>query len=113
MCIISLISIVSLILQSLYCVGRFPAKYERFCAVYVANHLKTRNRRNGIVADVDDTMQCPFVEHYDGYLRDVMANLRRLDGSIETHPQYGPLVNLFALKGTRKYWVKASTPVLG
>jgi hypothetical protein len=113
MCIISLISIVSLILQSLCCVGRFPAKYERFCAVYVANYLKTRNRRNGIVADVDNTRQCPFVEHYDGYLHDVMANLRRLDGSIETHPQYCPPVNLFAPKGTRKYWMKASTPVLG
>ncbi len=55
MCVILLVSIVSLILQSLCYVGRFPAKYERFCAVYVANHLKTRNRRNGIVADVDDT----------------------------------------------------------
>jgi hypothetical protein len=46
-------------------------------------------------------------------LHDVVANLRRLDGSIETHPQYGAPVNLFAPKGTRKYWVKASTPVLG
>jgi hypothetical protein len=88
MCIISLISIVCLILQSFCCVGRFPAKYESFCAVYVANHLKTRNRRNGIVADVDDTRQCTFVGHYDGYLHDVMAILRGLDGSIETHPQY-------------------------
>jgi hypothetical protein len=46
-------------------------------------------------------------------LHDVLANLRRLDGSIEPHPQYGAPVNLFAPKGTRKYWVKASTPVLG
>ena len=70
-----------------------------------------------MVADVDDTRQCPFVEHYDGNLHDVLANLRRLDGSIETHQQYGPPVKLFAPKGTRnldrKYWVKASTPVLG
>ena len=43
----------------------------------------------------------------------IMVNLRRLDGNIETHPQYGAPVNLFAPKGTRKYWVKASTPVLG
>jgi hypothetical protein len=82
-------------------------------ALNVANHLKTKNRRHRVVADVDDTRQCPFVEHYDGNLHDVLANLRRLDGSIEMHPQYGPPVNLFALKGTRKYWVKASTPVLG
>jgi hypothetical protein len=66
-----------------------------------------------MVADADDTRQCPFVEHYDGYLHDVMANLRRLDGGIATHSQYGPPVNLFSPKGTRKYWVKASTPVLG
>jgi hypothetical protein len=46
-------------------------------------------------------------------LHDVMANLRHLNGSIDTHAQYGPPVNLFAPKGTRKYWVKASTPVLG
>ena len=63
--------------------------------------------------EVDDGKQCPFVEHYDGHLHDVLANLRRLDGNIETHPQYGAPVNLFAPKGTRKYWVKASTPVLG
>ncbi len=117
MCTISLISIISLILQSLCLVGRFSPKYERFCALYVANHVKTRNRRHGVVADVDDTRQCPFVEHYDGNLHDVLANVRRLDGSIETHSQYGgyygPPVNLFAPKGTRKYWVKASTPVLG
>ena len=79
----------------------------------MANHEKTRNRRRGVVADIDDSRQCPFVEHYDGNLHDVLANLRRLDGNIETHPQYGPPVNLFAPKGTRKYWVKASTPVLG
>ena len=66
-----------------------------------------------MVADADDTRQCPFVEHYDGNLHDVMANLRRLDGGIATHQQYGPPVNLFSPKGTRKYWVKASTPVLG
>ena len=63
MCTMSLISIISLILRLLCSVGRFPSKYERFCAVYVANHVKTRNRRHGVVADVDDTRQCPLVEH--------------------------------------------------
>jgi hypothetical protein len=66
-----------------------------------------------VKTDIDDAKQCPFVEHYDGFLHDVLANLRRLDGSIEPHPQYGAPVNLFAPKGTRKYWVKSSTPVLG
>ena len=73
--------------------------------LYVANHMKTKNRRHGVVDDVDNTRQCPFVEHYDGNLHDVLANSRRLNG--------GPPVNLFAPKGARKYWVKASTPVLG
>ena len=75
--------------------------------------MKTRNRRQGIVSEADDTRQCPFLEHYDGNLHDALANMRRLDGSIDPHPQYGPPVNFFAPKGTRKYWVKASTPVLG
>ena len=99
----SLISIISLILRLLCSVGRFPSKYERFRALYVANHVKTRNRRQGVVADVDDTRQCPFVEHYDGNLHDVLANLCRLDGSIETHPLYCPPVHLFAPKGTRNW----------
>ncbi len=29
------------------------------------------------------------------------------------HPVYGPPVNLFAPKDPRKYWIRASTPVLG
>ena len=104
-----------IILQSVCRVGRFPAKYERFCALYMPNHLKSKNKRNGSYVQIDDSKQCPFatVEYYDGFLHDLLANLRRLDGNIETHPQYGVLVDLFAPKGKRKYWVKASTPVLG
>ncbi len=77
------------------------------------SHLKSRNKRNGVDVPVDESKQCPFVEHYDGHLHDVLANISRLDGTIETHPQYCVQVNLFAPKGKRKYWVKASTPVLG
>ena len=77
------------------------------------NHLKSKNKRNGVEVVVDESKQCPFAEHYDGHLHDVLANMRRLDGTIETHAQYGVPVNLFAPKGKRKYWVKASTPVLG
>ncbi len=94
-------------------VGRFPAKYERFCAKYVPNNEKSKNKRNKKEVDIDDTRQCPFGEHYDGTTHDFLSNLRRIDGSIETHAQFGPPVNLFAPKGARKYWVKASTPVLG
>ena len=65
------------------------------------------------MVEVDDTKQCPSDEHYDSNTHDGLANLRRLDGNIETHPQYGISVNLFAAAGKRKYWVKTSTPALG
>jgi hypothetical protein len=80
--------------------------------LYVPN-LKIKKTRNGVEVVVDDGKQCPFVEHYDGHLHDVLVNMRRLDGNIEMHPRYGVPVNLFAPKGKRKYWVKASTSVLG
>ncbi len=54
--------------------------------------------------------------HYDNSLsnlHDVLSNLRRVDGSVPVHPQYGPPVNIFAPKDSRKYWVRASTSVLG
>ncbi len=79
----------------------------------MSNYLKSQNKENGVEAVVGDGKQCPFVEHYDGDLHDFLANMRLLDGNIETHPQYRVPVNLFAPKGKRKYWVKASTPVLG
>ena len=113
MCNISIIAFISIILLSVRYVGRFPAKYERFCAIYVPNYVKSKNRRSEVMAEVDDTKQCPLSEHYDGNTHDVLANLRRLDGNIETHAQYGVPVNLFAPAGKRKYWVKASTPALG
>jgi len=50
---------------------------------------------------------------YDPDIHDALANLRRLDGSIPVHDKYGPPVNFFAPSGSRKYWVKQSTPVLG
>ena len=51
--------------------------------------MKNRNRRNGVKVDVDDTRQCPFVKPFDGFLHDVLTGLRRLDGNIKTHLQYG------------------------
>ena len=50
---------------------------------------------------------------YDPDIHDALSNLRRLDGSIPVHDKYGPPVNFFAPSGSRKYWVKQSTPVLG
>jgi hypothetical protein len=79
----------------------------------VPNNIKTKNRRNGVPLEIDESKMCPFAEHYDADLHDFVSNLRRVDGSLPLHPQYGPSVNIFAPKGSRKYWVRASTPVLG
>ena len=57
---------------------------------------------------IDESKMCPFAEQYDADLHDFVSNLRRVDGSIAVHPQYGPPVNIFSPKGTRKYWVRAS-----
>ena len=114
--IISIILIISLIFC---CVsGRFLFKYEHFCAVFVANHIKTRNRRSGVPSrgdKDDDSKMCPFgcADHYDDDIHDALANMRRLDGSPAPHEKYGPPVNFFAPKGSRKYWISKRTPILG
>ncbi len=61
-CIISLISIILIILQLMCYVGRFPAKYECFCVLYVPNHLKSKNKRNREEVVVGESKQCPCVE---------------------------------------------------
>ena len=114
--IISVILVISLIFC---CVsGRFPLKYEHFCAVFVANHIKTRNRRSGLPSRCDkddDSKMCPFgnADNYDADIHDALANMRRLDGSPAPHDKYGPPVNFFAPKGSRKYWISKRTPILG
>jgi hypothetical protein len=109
---ISLFVIIYLI-SYLFCYfGRFPIKYERFGAHYIPNNLKIKNRRSGVPLEIDESKMCPFVELYDADLYDFLSNLRRVDGSLPVHPLYGPTVNLFAPKDSRKYWIRASTPVL-
>ena len=98
--------------------GRFPSKFERFCAVFVANHVKTKNSRSGLPprGEHDDAAKsCPFnsANHFDADIHDALANMRRLDGSPLPHERYGPPVNFFAAKGCRKYWITKETPVLG
>ncbi len=77
-------------------------------------------RQAGAIRDAAATAPAPAIANaYDdtddagGGAHDFVSNLRRVDGSIPVHPQYGPPVNIFSPKGTRKYWVGASTPVLG
>ena len=60
--------------------------------------MKTKIRRSGVPIDIDESKMCPFAELYDADLHDFLSNLRRVDGSLPVHPQYGPPVNLFAPK---------------
>lgn len=92
---------------------RFPAKFERFNAMFVPNYQKTKAKAQGIEVALDDSKTCPLATHYDGDIHDALANMRRLDGSIPRSEKYGQSVNFFTEKGTRKYWVKASTPPFG
>ena len=91
----------------------FPARFLRFGPLHTPNHLKTKAKRNDQAIGVDDGKSCPLQHMYDPDIHDALANLRRLDGSIPVHDKYGPPVNFFAPSGSRKYWVKQSTPVLG
>jgi hypothetical protein len=71
----------------------------------ITNNLKTRNRRSGVPLEIDESKMCQFAEQYDADLHDFWSNLRRVDGSLPVHPLYGPPVNIFAPKDSRKYWV--------
>ena len=84
-----------------------------FTAVYVPNHIKSRKRRHGDANDPDDLKTNPMSEHYDPNLHDLLANMRRLDGTLPPHDKFGPPVNLIAPKGSRKYWIKSSTSAFG
>ncbi len=72
-----------------------------------------KKRRSGVPLEIVESKMCPFAEQYDADLHDFLSNLRRVDSSLPVHPQYGPPVNIFAPKDSFKYWVRASTPVLG
>ena len=117
---LKLIISVILIISRIFCClsGRFPLKYDHFCSVFVANHIKTKNKGKGLHArgdKDDDSKMCPFgsADYYDADIHDALANMRRLDGSPLPHEKYGPPVNFFAPKGSRKYWITKKTPILG
>ena len=95
-------------------IGSFPDKrFDRFRPIYYPPRQKQKMKKHDIPAPVDASKMCPMEVYYDGDIHDAVANLRRLDGTIPVHPQYGVPVNFFSLKGSRKYWTKASTPELG
>jgi hypothetical protein len=92
----------------------FPDKrFDRFGPIYYPPHQKQKKKKNDIPAPVEASKMCPMEVYYDGDIHDAVANLRKLDGTIPVHHQYGVPVNFFAPKGSRKYWTKVSTPELG
>ncbi len=95
------------------CFYRFPHKYTRFTAVFVPNHIKSRKRRHGDTSEPDAFKTNPMSDHYDPNIHDALSNMRRLDGTLPPHDKFGPPVNFFAPKGSRKYWIKASSSPFG
>ncbi len=46
-------------------------------------------RKNNVAVPEDESKMCPLEVYYDADVHDALANLRRLDGDIPVHPQYG------------------------
>ncbi len=91
----------------------FAVFLERFGPLYIAPHKKQDMRKNNVPAQVDASKMCPLEMFYDADVHEVVANLRKLDGDIPVHPQYGTPVNFFAPQKSRKFWTKPSTAELG
>jgi hypothetical protein len=95
-------------------IGSFPNKrFERYGPLYYPPHQKQKMKQNGIPVPVDASKMCPMEVYYDSDIEDALGNLRKLDGKIPVHPQYGVPVSFPPPKGSCKYWTKASTPELG
>jgi hypothetical protein len=79
-------------------IGSFPDKrFDRFGPIYYAPHQKQKMKTNDV--PVDASKMCPMEVYYDGDIYDAVANMRKLDGTIPVHPQYGVPVIFFAPKG--------------
>jgi len=70
-------------------------------------------RKHDVAVPVDDSRMCPLGVFYDADVHDALANLRKLDGAIPLHHQYGMSAKKFAPQKSRKYWTKPSTAELG
>ena len=70
-------------------------------------------KKHDVAAPVDNSRMCPLGVFYDADVHDALGNLRKLDGDIPVHPQYGMSVNFSAPQKSRKYWTKPSTAELG
>ena len=83
-----------------------------FCAVFRTSHQRRKaNRQEAADPEDSESKICPLAHDFDLQIHDTVANLRRLDGSIQPHKDHGRSVDFFTEKGKRKFWLKSSTPV--
>jgi hypothetical protein len=74
--------------------------------------MKTKIRRSGVPIDIDESKMCPFAELYDADLHNfclTCVGLMALFQCIRSMAHR----SIFSLLKIRKYWIRASTPVLG
>jgi hypothetical protein len=77
----------------------FPGKqFDRFGPLYIPPHKKHSMRKNNVAVPVDESKMCPLEVYYDADVHDALANMRRLDGDIPVHHQYGMSDHCFAAK---------------
>jgi hypothetical protein len=75
-------------------------------------NIKTRKRRSGDSSEIDDSKTNLLVEHYYPKYTLCTGKYAVSQWKPGTHENCGPPVVFFAPKGSRKYWIKTSTPVL-
>ena len=90
--------------------GSWGGWFNYFCAVYRTSHQRRKANRQE-AADPEESKMCPLAHAFDLQIHDAIANLRRLDGSIQPHKDHGRSVDFFTEKGKRKFWLKSRTPV--
>jgi hypothetical protein len=84
------------------------------CALFIPNHIKTKNKRKNVSAAIDEFPMYPLAVNYDADIHDALASLRILDGTIPRHAKHGaPVIVCFAPARIVKFFVKPNTPVLG
>jgi hypothetical protein len=82
----------------------FHHRFLRVGALFIPNHIKTKNKWKNVSAAIDESLMYPLAVNNDADIHDALAILRILDGTIPIHAKRGAPLNCFA---------PANTPVLG
>ena len=94
------------------CCWLFGWLFTYFCAVYRTSYQRRKANRHE-APDHEELKTCPLAHNFDLQIHNAIGNLRWLDWSIQPHKDHGRSVNFFAENGKQKFWLKASTLVLG